>query len=204
MSVFAEQTTGIEVEIKSQIQETTYCLSHDPCRWCWTTYQNDLNGNVLQHLSQCPWPLEHQGPYLGKLLDYIWARDESAKLSIDTFFWGRLAPDASRDGFEMAFRLSLAASRSTKWDSQKGRPQHGHSTTCITDLANGAAIYPELSAVFAKHQLRLSVASVEKVLVLPATQLPYYPRLEAHGVAPDAKLPYDCLLWFRIHRDSAL
>lgn len=36
----------------------------------------------------------------------------------------------------------------------------------------------------------------------PAGKLPFFDLLEQHGVKKSDKLPYDCLIWFRIHSDK--
>ena len=59
-------------------------------------------------------------------------------------------------------------------------------------------IYPELKALFAGFGRALTFASAEKVLVMRSEELPFFDRLQSHGVRGREKLPFDCLTWFAI------
>jgi hypothetical protein len=189
--------TQIQVIPNAAYQETEYCIVAATCYLCWKTYQNDLNRSVLQNRSRCNLALDLQTPWLEKLLGYILTCDKDRD-QLTSFFWGRLTPDQPQDALEMSFRLTLAASRSSGWDSQNGRPRQVPINTFIRNLANQAAIYPELNRVFEHSGRCIEVSSVEKVLVLPAAQLPFFDQLKTQGVGPAEKLPFDCLVWFQI------
>ena len=59
-------------------------------------------------------------------------------------------------------------------------------------------IYPELRALFREYGRDIEMASVEKVLVLRAGQLPFFDRLQKGGALAGDKLPFDCQAWFTI------
>jgi hypothetical protein len=65
-------------------------------------------------------------------------------------------------------------------------------------LSARARIYAELAEVFESRGFDIMVSSVEKVLVVDAEKLPFYPYLKAMGVKPEERLPFDCQMWFRI------
>jgi hypothetical protein len=110
--------------------------------------------------------------------------------------WGRLYPDGKPDP-TLAVRLAVAAKRSPQWDAARGRPSGGDPNGFVRKLANDAMIYAELRE-FRKAGLDIRISVVEKVLVLPARQLPFFDRLAAEGVKPADRLPFDCITWFAI------
>ena len=118
-----------------------------------------------------------------------------------TVSWGRLFPDGPTDS-TMAIRLALAAKRSPAWDAAKGKPRTGDINAFVRKLANDAAIYEELRPVFRQAGLSIKLTSVEKVLVLPAGQLPFFERLRGKGVGARDRLPFDCQTWFSIRREE--
>lgn len=196
------QTVPISVHVRPELSQTDYCLAEDLCRICWSTHQTPLNENVLQHRGDCDRALDLQAPLWDHLLSYILAHDP-ARGRIDTLFWGRLVSEKDPNRLEMAYRLSLAASRSSDWNANTGGPRKDGLNAFVRHLANSANIYPELKKLFAGHGLSLIVNGVEKVMVLPANRLPYYDRLKNKGVAPKEKLPFDCLIWFKIESTTA-
>lgn len=98
----------------------------------------------------------------------------------------------------MAVRLALAAKRSPGWDAVKGKPRSRDINAFARKLANAASIYEELRPVFARAGLSIALSSVEKVLVLPAAQLPFFEELRKQGVAGRDRLPFDFQAWFAI------
>jgi hypothetical protein len=101
----------------------------------------------------------------------------------------------------MPLRLALAAYRSPQWDVRRGRPLSGDLNRFVKDLANREPIYPELRALFVRFHRSISIASVEKVRVLKAENLPFYGELKKQGVQAADKLPFDCMVWFSLSDD---
>lgn len=193
----APQEFEVEVTRRTEYQDSSYCLTLDTCRLCWQTQQSPINQGIVQSRTRCTKSLLDQMDGLRAVLTTIVHRDPDGA-SLHTLFWGRLAPDPPQDDLQMAMRLALAAFQSDRWDRKRGRPVQGESVYWVRDLANSAMIYPELQKLFNSFGRRITVASVEKVLVLPAGQMPFFERLKAHGVKKGDKLPYDCLTWFSI------
>jgi hypothetical protein len=88
--------------------------------------------------------------------------------------------------------LARQASSSRRWNAAAGRPLEGHENAYVAAALRGM---PEFTALFERWQV--VGVSVEKVLVKRASEL----SLPAGApVAPDAKLPYDAILWVRLRR----
>ena len=189
------QEPALTVNVKSELKETEYCLDADQCRYCWTTYQSDVNRGVLHARNRCDRPMAAQLVHLEQLLARIDAA-EAGRQTFKTLFWGRLAPDPAQDGGQMAMRLALAAFQSPEWNKAAGQPVSGHANDMVRRLANTAGIYPELKDLFAASGRKIQIQSVEKVLVAPARHMPFFEHLKAKGVQPDDRLPFDCLVWF--------
>ncbi len=88
--------------------------------------------------------------------------------------------------------LARQASASRHWDLASGRPYRGSDNAYVAAALRGM---PEFTALF--ERWHISGVSVEKVLVRPASEL----RLAAGApVPPDAKLPYDAIVWVALTR----
>jgi len=88
--------------------------------------------------------------------------------------------------------LARQASSSRRWNLAAGRPQEGHENAYVAAALRGM---PEFTALFERWQL--AGVSVEKVLLKRAAELP----LPAGApVPPEAKLPYDAILWVTLKR----
>ena len=86
--------------------------------------------------------------------------------------------------------LARQASSSRRWNLAAGRPHDGHENAYVAAALRGM---PEFTALFERWQI--VGISIEKVLVKPAAEL----RLAAGApVGPEAKLPYDAILWVRL------
>jgi hypothetical protein len=88
--------------------------------------------------------------------------------------------------------LARQASSSRRWDLATGKPFEGHENAYVAAALRGM---PEFTALFERWQV--AGVSVEKVLVKRASELP----LPAGApVPPDAKLPFDAILWVTLKR----
>jgi hypothetical protein len=187
-------TPAVTIEHDARPGETHYRIASGACRIRWEL--RAVEPQVLLHRAQCTLPLAEQMP----LLEALWQALPPAPAR--QLFWGRLCPDAGCGERELSQRLALAAFRAPEWDARRGRPVQGHENAVVRQLANAAAIYPELREGFARRGWVIELSGVEKVLVAPASALPYWPALQAAGVPADAKLPYDALAWFRLTPSS--
>ena len=88
--------------------------------------------------------------------------------------------------------LARQASSSRRWNLVAGKPYDGHENAYVAGALRGM---PEFTALF--DRWLVAGVSVEKVLVKPASQL----SLPAGApMPPDAKLPYDAILWVTLRR----
>ncbi len=191
-----EPAPRVRVEDDAVLRETHYAVADGPCSVTWTVYRTEVNRGVIRHRANCDWPLADQAPLIADLLREV-EESEPGASHFHTLAWGRLHPDGAGD-VTMPMRLALAAINAEEWDADRGAPRSGDFNTWVRELANDAMIYGELQSVFRDAGLDIRVASVEKVLVMPAGELPFFDALHAQGVQPDEKLPYDCQAWFSV------
>ena len=185
------------VESSSGTGERTYGLAVDDCAFRLVAYTTELNRGVVKCSTRCTLPLSGQIPHLRRILEEFLGKDPDAP-SFRTLFWGGLVPESGPSSLELSQRLALAAHRSPGWDARRGRPKTGDANRFVKDLANSELIYPELSELFAGTGRSLSIASVEKVRVLEARELPFHDELRKAGVEATEKLPFDCMVWFSV------
>lgn len=186
------------VHSEPQYAETTYSTAQGTCRIRWIVSHTELNKSVIRHRSECSLPLAGQVPLISKVMSKV-LEDASGATAFRTLFWGRLYPDGQPDA-TLAARLAVAAKRSPLWDAMRGRPRARPQDLngFVRKLANEVLIYSELREMFQKAGLDIEVAAVEKVLVMPAGQLPFLKPLLGAEIKATDRLPYDCLTWFSI------
>ena len=197
----AGDKAAVIVETDPLYKEIRYSITDDDCLIKWIRYTSELNKGVLRHRSQCSLSLKDQTPLLSKILFKV-LQDIDDPRSIHTFFVGRLAPDNAKGHLEMSRRLALAAKKSPRWDTEKGNPLTGHINEFVKEIANQEMIYIELKELFEQFDMKLEIASVEKVLVTTAGELPCFEWLKNQGVEAVNKVPYDCLTWFSIRVET--
>lgn len=172
--------------------EISYHVADDACHIHWNI--RVTQPDVIQHRSNCRLLLQAQQP----LLQALWEATAPAAGTSLQLFWGRLCPDAGCGERQLSQRLALAAFHSPAWDTGRGQPASGHANAFVRTLANAQPIYPEMKTFFAQQGYTFELSGVEKVLVSPASDLPYYDVLRQQGVPPEAKLPFDAQAWFRL------
>jgi hypothetical protein len=176
-------------------RETTYSISSGTCTLHWIS--REAEPGVVLHRELCGIPLFRQMPLFSQIVsEFLKTRDNA---SFRTLFWGRLTPDGSLpDSQELSIRLAQAAHRSPNWDVRKGRPKKGDINGFIKNLANDRMIYLELKELFHQYHKRITISSVEKVLVSEAGKLGYFDRLKSDGIQASDRLPFDCMVWFGV------
>jgi len=186
----------VSVERDTALGEIRYGTVQGNCRITWTVHTTELNRAVIRHRSECDWPPAEQVRLLARLLGKV-MQSGADRSQFRTLSWGRLYPDGPQDS-TMAARLALAAKDSADWDAARGSPRSGDVNGFVRQLANDRLIYPELRALFREFGRDIEIAAVEKVLVLPAGQLPFFEKLQKGGALPGDKVPFDCQVWFAI------
>ncbi len=191
-----QDADAITVTSDPQVRETTYAGVEGPCRIDWVISGSEINRGVVRQRSRCSLPLPEQIPLISAVMDRV-LHDAQGADALRTLFWGRLNPDGQPD-YVLAMRLAVAAKRSKLWDASQGRPRTGNVNLVVRRLANEPPIYGELREMFRRRGLDIQVASVEKVLISKAGQLPFFERLPKGEIKTADKLPYDCMTWFSI------
>lgn len=176
-------------------RETTYGISSGMCTLHWIS--REAEPGVVLHREHCGIPLSRQMPLLSQIVSVFLKTGDNA--SFRTLFWGRLTPDGSLpDSQELSIRLVRAAHLSPNWDTRKGQPKKGDINGFIKNLANDRMIYSELKELFERYHKRLTISSVEKVLVSEAGKRGYFDRLKSDGILASDRLPFDCMVWFSV------
>jgi len=195
-SLAAQPESEVTVTTAPESRDTIYTATNGSCRVSWVISGFETNrGGVHQRL-ECSLPLAEQIPLISKVMSRV-LQDHAGADMPHTLYWGRLYPDGKPDA-TLALRLALAAKKSGEWDSARGRVRAGNVNKLVLKLANEALIYAELRDMFRARGLDIQVSDVEKVLVMPARQLPFFERFPVGEVKPTDKLPYDCMTWFSI------
>jgi hypothetical protein len=189
------------VAITGNPRGTAYAASSNECRIVWIVAYEGANTGVILHRPDCRRPPAEQAPLFGRILDAIAAEPERLR-AIRTLHWGRLFPDGAIDG-TLSIRVALTAWQSPGWDARAGRPRSGDVNGFIRGLANESRLAPEIEAVFEARGLALAVASVEKVLIARAQELPFFDALTRAGVKPDDRVPWDAQIWFSVREAAA-
>lgn len=182
------------VTVTSDGRDTLYATASGACRITWTVPAAEIDRGVVRHHAECSLPPAEQSRLVSRLLAKV-------RPSLRTLYWGRLYPDGKPDP-ALAMRLALAAKRSPLWDARRGHARNGDLNLLARKLANDAPIYSELREVFRQAGLEIRVSAVEKVLVLPAAQLPFFDRFPKGEVNAADRLPFDCQTWFSVTRSQ--
>lgn len=178
---------------------TRYIASLGNCSIIWIAYDTELDRGVVKNQTDCTVSLAEQMPTLNRICSKFLNKDRNATV-FRTLFWGTLFPERAEGAWEMSYRLALAAFRSPEWDKAKGKLEQGDLNRFTKELANQAEIYPELTEMFATFNRTVTLGHVEKVRVLNAGQLSFFPQLERQVVKATDRLPFDCMSWFAISK----
>jgi len=196
-----KQEYEVTVERDTALGEIRYSTAQGNCRITWTVHTTELNRDVIRHHAECDLPPVEQVRLLARLLRKVLAPGPSPS-PFRTLSWGRLYPDGPQDP-TVAARLALAAKDSAGWNAARGLPRSGDMNGFVRRLANDRAIFAELRGLFRDNGRDIEIASVEKVLVLPAGQLSFFDRLQKGGALAGDRLPFDCQVWFAIRTPGA-
>lgn len=103
---------------------------------------------------------------------------------------------------EAAEAMSFAASGDADWDAKRAWSNSGYANAYVHDLLDGpgSRILDGLRALFARWNIAVDVASVEKVLMAVPADLPYGAALLAAGAEPGRRLPFDAVVWLHLTR----
>ncbi len=195
------QNGQVTVEKRPEYRETVYkILAGDQKEIALTTYQTELNKEILDFRSDSGAPFKEQLQLLSALLKTVLSNEKDNHFK--TFYIGRMATAFGRKNLQLSKRLALAAHVSDLWNNELGKPFSGHENTVSTVLANQFSIYSELSDVFSKQGISIRVSAIEKVLVAQAENLPFAGSLKAEGIGKMALLPYDGMTWFSMTQNK--
>ena len=182
----------VVVEPHPEIQETVYRITGKSCEIRWTVYHSQVNKGVIKHQSTCDLPLGRQTPLIARLLESVLKDDETAR-TFHTLYLGRLN---SFPG--LPARLAVLVRQSPLWDLRRGRVSEGRTNQWLVQLSNQGRFYDEWQEAFQRFGRHIEVSSVEHVALSKAGDLPYFKELQAQGIAPADRVPYDCQVWLAV------
>ena len=110
-------------------------------------------------------PVRYSSLFLGRLIDYPWLSAEIAR----------------------------TAARDTGWNARTGRPVRVGVNNFVAGLLSRPAVIDALQPALDEAGYRIAGASVEKVLVLPAREIP-----ALDGERLDGRLPFDAMAWLHL------
>ena len=195
--------TGVQpgpVEVRETpdpaLRARRFTATEAECLVTWVVFDGEPNEGVVRHYASCGGSFARQCWLTAAIATRVFG-DPGRRRTLRTLTWGRLTPDGATDT-PMSARLALAALESSEWDRRLGRPKGGDINGSVRDLANEAAIYPEVAEILRRSGITATVATVEKVLVVKASTLPLYTELARRGARAGDLLPFDCQVWFRL------
>jgi hypothetical protein len=171
------KTPENRVTVKQDANAVTYSIQHNSCTVIWEYLKQS---HSMKQTSTCASP-DEQATMVRELLNEF--RKDGQKL--DSLAGIEVDPKEAGISFRMALavhRFMGGCRKTTPYDS-------------IEKAFNDADILKELREPFESAGVRLKVGSLEKVSMMPASQLPFYDQLEKQGVRSNEILPYDCWLW---------
>jgi hypothetical protein len=171
------KTPENRVTVKEDANAVTFSIQHNSCAVTWEYLKQS---HSLKQTSTCASPAE-QALLVRELLNEF--RKDGKKL--DSL--ASIGVDPKEAG--ISFRMALAVHQSMG-GCRKTTPYDS-----LEKAFNDADILKELRESFESAGVRLKVGGIEKVSLMPASQLPYYDLLEKQGVKSNELLPYDCWLW---------
>jgi hypothetical protein len=190
----------------AEMGEEVYRLPMEGCDPRMEFVREGINAGILMYRYDCPMDMTLVGGFMGLVLDRLSA--EAGLGEFHTVMLGRLvelSPEASA-------RLALAAARSARWDTLAGRPgvdaarmvargqAHGlvadvGTNELVRDLLMESGALDEAVEAFGRVKTNARASGVEKVLVARVSEHPMAEWLLEEGIAPDAIVPYDCMVW---------
>jgi hypothetical protein len=99
---------------------------------------------------------------------------------------------------ELAPRLAVAAAASDNCNLKTGKPRSGEADAVIKDLIAHGRFFPELDALFEPFGYRVSVESVEAVMLCRWSEIQPHDVQQHPNIRPDSLVPCGASLVFRL------
>ncbi|PIU54809.1 MAG: hypothetical protein COS89_09045 [Deltaproteobacteria bacterium CG07_land_8_20_14_0_80_38_7] len=187
-----QDTDNVIKTNKEDYRETHYSIKLGSCNIDFTTYQKELDRDLISIHDTCSnMFLEQKISFFRDILKRIF-KDEKGS-NFNSIFYGDFFNNP-----ELSEKLAIAAHEDKGWNKRTGKAMSGDSNAFIEDLINTKQIYNNLELLFKEFNLSIKVSSVEKVLARRAYELSYYNSLQKQGIDKKEILPFHCLTWFSI------
>lgn len=161
-----------EVQVETGANQRQYLITAEECRYLWQAeFFKSGKGFGIRATQDCHRALEQQLPHYTLLLQKI-AEDTQQLQGVQNFVLDTLP---SHELFMS--RLARALAASGQWDSKRGKflGRAAKDANFMRDLMNQHRIFAEFSALFAKYNLRLTVADVEKLQIARHADGKFFP-----------------------------
>jgi hypothetical protein len=160
------------------------------CRIQWNAVEMKEPG-AKKHLSVrrcCPIPFSEQIPFHRAILKEIFSKWPVTEF--DTISWGSFG---QKTDWSWSIPIAIASSKSKEFKNyQKNYPNVViNINRLFVKLANDTNAYNDFRQLMLEFGADIELSSVEKVFVLPAGDLPFYPSLKDQGINAKARVIHD-------------
>lgn len=149
----------------------------------------------------CPITFSEQVPLHRAILKEIYSQWPIGEF--DTISWGNFGDLAD---WSWNIPIAIASSRSKEYRDYRAnypKTKFWNLNGIFVKLANETNAYYELQQLIQEFGADIQLLSVEKVLALPAKEIPFYPSLKEHNISGKARLIYDAgFTYFRIKKQQ--
>jgi hypothetical protein len=160
------------------------------CRIQWNVVETKEPGEK-KHLSVrrcCDLPFSEQIPFHRAILKEIFSKWQVAEF--DTISWGSFL---EKNDWSWCTPIAVASTKSKDFKDYREKYPNVqiNINRLFVRLANETKSYDALRQLILEFGADIELATVEKVFIQPAKDLPFYPDLKAQGVSAKAKVIYD-------------
>jgi hypothetical protein len=168
------------------------------CRIQWNAIEMKEAGGK-RHLSvrrACPIPFPEQIPFHRAILKEIFSRWPAAQF--DTISWGSFG---AKTDWSWSIPIAVASSKSKEFKNYREKYPNVaiNINKLFVQLANETNSYNDFRRLMHEFDIDIELSDVEKVSVMAAKELPFFPVLRGRDVDAKAKVIYDVAFsYFRI------
>ncbi|MHC1726660.1 MAG: hypothetical protein AB9866_11710 [Syntrophobacteraceae bacterium] len=160
------------------------------CRIQWNAVEMKEPGGK-KHLSVrrcCLIPFSEQIPFHRAILKEIFSKWPATEF--DNISWGGFG---QKSDWSWSLPIAIASSRSKEFKNYRENYPKGNVNInrLFVKLANETNSYDAFRQLLLEFGADIELSNVEKVFVLPARELPFYPSLKEQGINPKSRVIYD-------------
>lgn len=196
--VFVRPLWAAEIRVGEEYGAQVAWTEVEGCR---VSLDRNMKWRTLHYRNLCAEPLADKLAHFAQLLDAVNAGGP-LPAEVRSLFLGRLV-----DYPDLVVGIVLAAQAAPDWDATRGEVRRKLTPLGINRyfarLLEESGLLGPFLAPLAPSGVAAAHVSVEKVLIGPPTLTPVADRLRAAGVAAEARLPFDAMVWLTFERAGA-